>query len=482
MANTEMKIKVLPNNEAPVTLAEAVYLGDGTSKTLKSKLEEMSNINVLTDDKVVVEAKNLNLIDTSSYTLDNRGWATFEQVEVKEGKQYSYYFLANWSYFLDSKGKTVSVKVTDCTTSSPEGILTIPYNHDIKFLVPKVGEQNVEAVYLSEFAIVHSNAHSKIHNSYLASITNDNFREQLKKDILYGHLYGKNLYCIGDSITQGSYNYHSIIADRLYMKNISKGVGSSRYCLPGYTEASNIIYNNIEEDRLLKADVITIMAGTNDISNSSPIGNFTDRDCNTFYGALHLTFQKILQARPDARIGIISPPQRGSIISDETRKKCIEYANCIEEVCNYYNIPYLNGMANSYAVDIGLNGDNFMYNGMLYDGIHTSEIGRKLMADKMFDFVAGLRVWDPYTIPAKNITSNTDTITFTDANVQTLSINIDPVNSTDRVLFTIDNNSIATIKPKDAKTVEITPVINGECNITAKCRKSQLTIRVVVNM
>ena len=92
MTNTEMKIKVLPNNEAPVTLAEAVYLGDGTSKTLKSKLEEISNINVLTDDKVVVEAKNLNLIDTSSYTLDNRGWATFEKVEVKEGKQYSYYF------------------------------------------------------------------------------------------------------------------------------------------------------------------------------------------------------------------------------------------------------------------------------------------------------------------------------------------------------------------------------------------------------
>ena len=133
MTNTEMKIKVLPNNEAPVTLAEAVYLGDGTSKTLKSKLEEISNINALTDDKVVVEAKNLNLIDTSSYTLDNRGWATFKQVEVKEGKQYSYYFLDGWSYFLNSKGESVSIKVEDCTTSSPEGILTIPYNHDIKF-------------------------------------------------------------------------------------------------------------------------------------------------------------------------------------------------------------------------------------------------------------------------------------------------------------------------------------------------------------
>ena len=204
MTNTEMRIKVLPNNEAPVTLADAVYLGDGTSKTLKSKLEEMSNINVLTDDKVVVEAKNLNLIDTSSYTLDNRGWATFEQVEVKEGKQYSFYFLDNWSYFLNSKGESVSVKPENCVS---EGILTIPYNHDIKFLVAKVGTQNVASVYLSEFAIVHPNAHSKIRNSYLAAITNDRFREQLKKDILYGHLYGKNLYCIDVCENNHIYTY-----------------------------------------------------------------------------------------------------------------------------------------------------------------------------------------------------------------------------------------------------------------------------------
>ena len=61
-------------------------------------------------------------------------------------------------------------------------------------------------------------------------------------------------------------------------------------------------------------------------------------------------------------------------------------------MCDYYNIPCLSWIANSFTVDIGLNNDNFSYNEMLYDGIHTSITGIQLMADKLFDFIAGLKV------------------------------------------------------------------------------------------
>ena len=38
--NTELTIGVITGNKAPVTLAEAVYIGDGTTKTVKDVLSE----------------------------------------------------------------------------------------------------------------------------------------------------------------------------------------------------------------------------------------------------------------------------------------------------------------------------------------------------------------------------------------------------------------------------------------------------------
>ena len=44
MGNTKLKKGVLPNNQAPITLAEFVYLGDGTNKTLTDNIKENSNL------------------------------------------------------------------------------------------------------------------------------------------------------------------------------------------------------------------------------------------------------------------------------------------------------------------------------------------------------------------------------------------------------------------------------------------------------
>ena len=448
MTNRNGKIKLLPTGDYPITVLDAVKVGNGTNKTLKQYLNEKIQNNgsiVYNNRDSVLELKNLNMIDTSSYTTDSRGWKVFDKIEVEPNRTYAFYFLSNWSYFEKEDGTQISTNDYANPQGAIEGTITVP--SDCKYLVAKASENNISNVYLSEFLY----SHTQEKNIFIAGVVDDSQIENLRNYIMYGHLYGKKLYCIGDSTTQGTYNYHRKVADKLYMTNLSAGVGGARYsCGTGTNESSNIIYNNIDMDKLKNAEVLTIMAGCNDISNSTPIGTFEDRTLETFYGAMHLTIQKILQVRPDIRIGLITPFPKGTINGSEMWEKCKKYNDVIKGVAGYYQIPVFDGLTESgMAIDIGLNGtpsayeickstdsgalevvttvtdsgtqiayddvikvtdlsktltaDNkqyvkvsskLMYNNMLYDGTHATTLGQQTFAGHLVDFIGSLKVWN----------------------------------------------------------------------------------------
>ncbi len=449
MTSRSGKIKLLPTGDYPITVLDAVKVGDGTSKTLKQyineKIQNTGTTIISNSGDNVLELKNLNMINTSSYTTDSRGWKVFDKIEVTPNRTYAFCFLSNWSYFEKEDGTQVSTNDYANPQGSFSGTITVP--SDCKYLIAKTSENNLSKAYLSEFLY----SHSEEQNVFLAGVVDDSQIENLRNYIMYGHLYGKKLYCVGDSTTQGTYNYHRKVADKLYMTNLSVGVGGARYsCGVGTNESSNIIYNNLNMDNVKNAEVITIMAGCNDIGNQTPIGTFEDRTLETFYGAIHLTVQKILQVRPDIRIGLITPFPKGTINGSEMWERCKKYNDVIKDVAGYYQIPVFDALTESgMCIDIGLNGtptmyeicqssdagalkvvttvtdssteiayddvikvtdlsntitaDNnqyvkvsstLMYNGMLYDGTHATTLGQQIFAGHLVDFIGSLKIWN----------------------------------------------------------------------------------------
>ena len=79
-------------------------------------------------------------------------------------------------------------------------------------------------------------------------------------------------------------------------------------------------------------------------------------------------------------------------------------------------------------------------------------------------------------VPCTGITLNTNTLSFTSTNVQTITATKQPSNTTDVVTWSVAPAGIATV---DGGVV--TPVANGNCTITATCGSQTATCNVTVS-
>lgn len=122
---------------------------------------------------------------------------------------------------------------------------------------------------------------------------------------------GKTWVSYGDSITaQGG--WQDYIVKRFGLIHINKGVGGTTVAGTG-TSAGN---SDARIDTFPEnVDLVTIMFGTNDLSQNIKIGN-NDGDITTYKGALGVTVRKIQMKYPNARIIIMSPPFRTDSIWD----------------------------------------------------------------------------------------------------------------------------------------------------------------------
>ena len=95
------------------------------------------------------------------------------------------------------------------------------------------------------------------------------------------------------------------------------------------------------------ADIIFIFGGTNDFGHGdAPIGDFNDRTVDTFYGALHVLYTKMIEKYPEATIIVATPLHRineYSLYIDGVNKKhytpLVKYVDIIKEVARYYSLP-----------------------------------------------------------------------------------------------------------------------------------------------
>lgn len=213
---------------------------------------------------------------------------------------------------------------------------------------------------------------------------------------------GKTVAFLGDSITEGAgvseigKRYTDVFGALTGAIVLNYGIGGTRIARQLTHMSASPLYDRHfvvrADDMDPSADAVVVFGGTNDFGHGdAPLGKMTDRTDETFYGACHVLFKKLIEKYPDSEIVIVTPLHR--LGEDETineiglpREPLKKYVEAIREVAEYYSLPLLDLYKNSGlqpAVEI-------VHQRHMPDGLHPSDSGAAKIADKLRDFFATL--------------------------------------------------------------------------------------------
>lgn len=221
---------------------------------------------------------------------------------------------------------------------------------------------------------------------------NKNDIEQLKKNssaVNVSKWKNKKWCVVGDSITEvnstATIKYHDIIKEKIGCTVYNQGKSGTGYAV-AYGGGLAIVdrVTDIPSD----SDLITVFAGTNDWGrNLTTLGTFSDTTKSTFYGALKLSLEGIINKFPTKKIGVITPIPRNTYRNPNTAGETLEqYRNAILEVCEYFSIPCLDLYKES-GFYVGNSTFNTTY---LPDGLHPNNAGHELLAEKIEKWIETL--------------------------------------------------------------------------------------------
>ncbi len=218
-------------------------------------------------------------------------------------------------------------------------------------------------------------------------------------------LEGLTINFLGDSITQGvgascaDTIYHAVLKREVNLKEARNyGIGGTRFARQ-HSVSENTDDRFIDENyfcarfqNMEDADAVVVFGGTNDYGHGdAPIGDFSDRTPDTFYGACHYLFKGLIKKYFGKPIVVITPLHR----CDETKvgdNKVDErailktYVDIIREVAEYYSLPVLDLYKESMMQpEIEEIKEKYMP-----DGLHPSDDGYAVIAYKLKNFLERL--------------------------------------------------------------------------------------------
>lgn len=137
------------------------------------------------------------------------------------------------------------------------------------------------------------------------------------------------------------------------------------------------------------AGINIVFGGTNDYGHGdAPIGTPEDRTPETFWGACHYLCRTLIETYPDAVTVICTPLHRLSetVPAANSGLPLDAYADIIRTVAAYYSLPVLDlwkmsGM--QPAVET-------VQKKYMPDGLHPSDAGHNLLAERMIGFLRSL--------------------------------------------------------------------------------------------
>lgn len=205
---------------------------------------------------------------------------------------------------------------------------------------------------------------------------------------------------LGDSITQGvgttadSKRYFALIKEA-YGLVAANGYGISGTRIARQEEPSEEpsfdLYFASRVSQMQDADGVVVFGGTNDYGHGdAPIGCFEDRTPDTFYGACHDLYTKLIEKYPGKPIVIMTPLHRvgeqGVKIKHGREVTLKTYVDIIREVAEYYALPVCDLFQNSgLQPEVPVIMEKF-----IPDGLHPNDAGHEILAKKLGSFLANL--------------------------------------------------------------------------------------------
>lgn len=213
-------------------------------------------------------------------------------------------------------------------------------------------------------------------------------------------LEGMTFVFLGDSITEGvgvsgnDKRYFELLKKNYGLKSVvGYGIAGTRFAkqLTPSEEPSFDRYFASRIPEMGEADAVVVFGGTNDFGHGdAPIGSFSDRTPDTFYGACHDLFTRLIEKYPGKPIVIMTPLHR--VEEDDIYVKhgvsvtLKDYVQIIREVAEYYALPVC---------------DLFKASGMqprvdaireklIPDGLHPNDAGHEILAARLGNFLSGL--------------------------------------------------------------------------------------------
>ena len=213
----------------------------------------------------------------------------------------------------------------------------------------------------------------------------------------------KKINFLGDSITEGSgasclqKSYVNVFKERAELAEVRNyGISGTRYAIQknknGFVDENSFSerYHKMEDD----ADIVVVFGGTNDYGHGdAPLGKFSDRTPDTFYGALHYVYTGLIKKYLGKTIVVMTPLHRVNELCDKgacNKQQNLailkKYVDIIREVAEYYSLPVLDLYANS-----GLQPEvSEVSEAYFIDGLHPNDEGHKILAYQLEKFLKSL--------------------------------------------------------------------------------------------
>jgi len=220
-------------------------------------------------------------------------------------------------------------------------------------------------------------------------------------------LENRKINFLGDSITEGAGTsceeciYLNVLKENVGLAEARNyGISGTRYAIQkGTIDRPKDDFEDVNsfserfEQMDGDADIVVVFGGTNDYGHGdAPLGKFSDRTPETFYGACHYLYSGLIKKYLGKTIVIVTPLHRCNELSDrgdgkvESFGTLKEYVNIIREVAEYYSLPILDLYANS-----GLQPEvESIKDTYVPDGLHPNDLGHQILAHKLETFLRSL--------------------------------------------------------------------------------------------
>ncbi len=210
-------------------------------------------------------------------------------------------------------------------------------------------------------------------------------------------LKGLKINFLGDSITEGHgcTSVETRFTDKIAAESgaicRNYGIGGTRIAYqrqPSPVPRWELNFVDRADKMDPDADLICVFGGTNDFGHGdAPFGSFEDRTADTFCGALHVLFTKLLEKYPAAQMMIITPlHRREETLPNRNCRTLKDYVEAIRQTAEYYSLPVLDLFA-AYGVQPAVPAMRAAY---MPDGLHPNDAGHVILTRKITQFIKNL--------------------------------------------------------------------------------------------